>query len=84
MDQQTLLRLLMVKFKKRERDLLVTQISIVLSRVQAFLPQIQQANQQLLTKDTSDLNIENVNEDEGQYIEMVCFFFLLNKLNLLD
>ncbi|CEG65356.1 hypothetical protein RMATCC62417_02158 [Rhizopus microsporus] len=42
----------------------------VLSRVQAFLPQIQQANQQLLTKDTSELNIENVNEDEGQYIEM--------------
>ncbi|CAO3697406.1 unnamed protein product [Rhizopus microsporus] len=42
----------------------------VLSRVQAFLPHIQQANQQLLTKDTSELNIENVNEDEGQYIEM--------------
>ncbi len=44
---------------------------LVLSRVQAFLPQIQQANEQLQSKDVSKLNIENVNENEEQYIEMV-------------
>ncbi|KAI9301456.1 hypothetical protein BJ944DRAFT_4353 [Cunninghamella echinulata] len=42
----------------------------ILSRVQAFLPQIQQANQQLNTMDPKDLDIENVQEDKDQYIEM--------------
>ncbi|KAG1054940.1 hypothetical protein G6F43_003077 [Rhizopus delemar] len=44
--------------------------SDILSRVQAFLPQIQQANEQLQSEDVSKLNIENVNENEEQYIEM--------------
>lgn len=46
--------------------------SLVLSRVQAFLPQLQTANSELDKKDPSELDIENVNEEqEGQYIEMV-------------
>ncbi|KAI8076455.1 uncharacterized protein B0P05DRAFT_545925 [Gilbertella persicaria] len=43
--------------------------SDILSRVQAFLPQLKQANEQLKAADPSKLDIENVNE-EGQYIEM--------------
>jgi hypothetical protein len=46
---------------------------IVLSRVQAFLPQLKSANEQLETVDPSKLDIENVEEEEGQYIEMVIY-----------
>jgi hypothetical protein len=44
---------------------------LVLSRVQAFLPQIKNANEKLEKEDLSVINIENVDEDQ-QYIEMVC------------
>ncbi|CAO3677534.1 unnamed protein product [Rhizopus stolonifer] len=44
--------------------------SDILSRVQAFLPQIQQANEKLQNEDTSKLNIEDVDENAEQYIEM--------------
>ena len=44
---------------------------LVLSRVQSFLPQMQTANEQLRQQDVSKLDIENVQEDDGQYIEMV-------------
>lgn len=43
----------------------------VLSRVQAFLPQLKNANEQLEKTDPSKLDIENVDEEDGQYIEMV-------------
>ena len=42
----------------------------VLSRVQAFLPQMKEANEQLKHADPSKLDIENV-DDQEQYIEMV-------------
>ncbi|KAJ8655752.1 hypothetical protein O0I10_008638 [Lichtheimia ornata] len=49
----------------------VSPPSDILSRVQAFLPQLQTANSELDQKDPSELDIENVNEEqEGQYIEM--------------
>lgn len=44
---------------------------LVLSRVQAFLPQLKNANEQLEKADPSKLDIENVDEEDGQYIEMV-------------
>ncbi|KAI9244799.1 hypothetical protein BY458DRAFT_591334 [Sporodiniella umbellata] len=44
--------------------------SDVLSRVQAFLPKIQQANEILKHEDASKLDIENVDKDAEQYIEM--------------
>ncbi|CAO3634938.1 unnamed protein product [Cunninghamella blakesleeana] len=42
----------------------------ILSRIQAFLPQIQQANQQLKSVDPKKLDIENIDDDNQQYIEM--------------
>ncbi|KAK4521813.1 uncharacterized protein ATC70_004350 [Mucor velutinosus] len=44
--------------------------SDILSRVQAFLPQLKNANEQLKKSDPSKLDIENVDEEDGQYIEM--------------
>lgn len=44
--------------------------SDILSRVQAFLPQLQKANEELETADPKSLDIENVEEEDGQYIEM--------------
>ncbi|KAF1803444.1 hypothetical protein V8B55DRAFT_1447522 [Mucor lusitanicus] len=44
--------------------------SDILSRVQAFLPQLKNANEQLEKADPSKLDIENVDEEDGQYIEM--------------
>ncbi|KAJ1855315.1 hypothetical protein LPJ73_002355 [Coemansia sp. RSA 2703] len=47
--------------------------SDLLSRLQAFLPQIAEANKKLevdSAEDPSKLDIENVNEDDEQYIEM--------------
>ncbi|KAI8323056.1 hypothetical protein GQ54DRAFT_245093, partial [Martensiomyces pterosporus] len=47
--------------------------SDLLSRLQAFLPQIAEANNKLEADSAADpdkLNIENVGEDEAQYIEM--------------
>ncbi|KAI8388657.1 uncharacterized protein BYT42DRAFT_611675 [Radiomyces spectabilis] len=43
--------------------------SDLLSRIQAFLPQLESANKELENTDPSNLDIENVNE-EDQYIEM--------------
>ncbi|KAI7850616.1 hypothetical protein BDC45DRAFT_242098 [Circinella umbellata] len=43
----------------------------ILARVQSFLPQMQTANEQLRQQDPSKLDIENVHEEEDQYIEMV-------------
>ncbi|CAO3592787.1 unnamed protein product [Absidia cylindrospora] len=45
-------------------------MTVILSRVQSFLPQLQAANQQLDAVDPSKLDIENVDEDSEQYIEM--------------
>lgn len=50
-----------------------------MSRVQAFLPQLKNANEQLDTSDLSKLNIENVEEEEGQYIEMVIYHYVIKK-----
>lgn len=47
------------------------RISLVLSRVQAFLPQLKSANEQLKAVDPKKLDIENVDEESEQYIEMV-------------
>ncbi|KAG0170687.1 hypothetical protein DFQ28_008813 [Apophysomyces sp. BC1034] len=44
--------------------------SDILSRVQAFLPQLQAANEQLEQQDPSELDIEHIDEENGQYIEM--------------
>lgn len=44
---------------------------LVLSRVQAFLPQLKSANEQLKAADPKKLDIENVEEESEQYIEMV-------------
>ncbi|KAJ2852521.1 hypothetical protein IWW36_000149 [Coemansia brasiliensis] len=43
--------------------------SELLTRLHAFLPQIAKANKEL-GKDSSKLNMENVGEDDPQYIEM--------------
>lgn len=46
----------------------------VLSRVKAFLPQLATANEQLqqqVAQDPAQVDIEHIDEDEGQYIEMV-------------
>lgn len=51
-------------------------MSAVLSRVQAFLPQLEASNKALLLRaqeDPSSVDIENVEEDEEHYIEMVLF-----------
>jgi len=48
----------------------------VLSRVQAFLPQIQSSNQvlnQRMQQDPTSVNIEHISEDMDQYIQMVGF-----------
>jgi hypothetical protein len=47
---------------------------LVLSRVQAFLPQLQNANAELSSIEKEKLDIENVEEDQDQYIEMVTFY----------
>lgn len=49
--------------------------------MQAFLPQLQKANEELETADPKSLDIENVEEEDGQYIEMVwnlvvCIFYV--------
>lgn len=46
---------------------------IVLSRVQAFLPQLKSANEELSKADPSKLNIENLEGEDERYIEMVLF-----------
>ncbi|KAJ2449122.1 hypothetical protein EV183_005069, partial [Coemansia sp. RSA 2336] len=43
--------------------------SELLTRLHAFLPQIAKANKEL-DKDSGKLNMENVGDDEPQYIEM--------------
>ena len=48
----------------------------VLSRVQAFLPQIQSSNEvlnQRMQEDPTSVNIEHISEDMDQYIQMVGF-----------
>ncbi|KAI9486698.1 MAG: hypothetical protein EXX96DRAFT_534924 [Benjaminiella poitrasii] len=42
----------------------------ILSRVQAFLPQLKAANEELEKLDPSKRDIENVDEEDEQYIEM--------------
>jgi hypothetical protein len=46
----------------------------VLGRIQAFLPQLEASNRTLLERaqaDPSSVDIENVKDGEGRYIEMV-------------
>jgi hypothetical protein len=55
----------------------------VLSRVQAFLPQLKASNEVLLQKaqvDPQSLDIENVDENATHVIEMVCQIFDLVSL----
>jgi hypothetical protein len=56
--------------RKKPKMFKIQSNSDILSRVQAFLPQMQQANESLERADPAALDIENVNEDEEQYIEM--------------
>ncbi|KAI9318956.1 hypothetical protein BX666DRAFT_1876130 [Dichotomocladium elegans] len=42
----------------------------ILSRVQAFLPQLQSANEELKKKNPEALDIEKLDDEKGQYIEM--------------
>ncbi|CED84304.1 Protein of unknown function DUF4598 [Phaffia rhodozyma] len=42
----------------------------LLSRLQAFLPQIASANEALASRAPEDVDIENVGEGESQYVEM--------------
>ncbi|KAL4076254.1 hypothetical protein V8B97DRAFT_40395 [Scleroderma yunnanense] len=42
----------------------------LLARVQAFLPAIHASNEALVQKNQDEVNVENVEEDEEQYIEM--------------
>jgi hypothetical protein len=42
----------------------------VLSRVQAFLPQLKASNALLARRDPKSIDIENVGDEEGQYIQM--------------
>ncbi|KIJ69886.1 hypothetical protein HYDPIDRAFT_104540 [Hydnomerulius pinastri MD-312] len=44
--------------------------SELLSRIEAFLPAIQASNEALAQENPENLDIENVGEDEEQYIEM--------------
>ena len=47
----------------------------MLSRVQAFLPQLKASNEVLLQKaqvDPQSLDIENIDENDTHVIEMVC------------
>ncbi|TFY78901.1 hypothetical protein EWM64_g5115 [Hericium alpestre] len=44
--------------------------SHLLERVQAFLPEMEASNAQLLRQDPEAVDIENLGEDEEQYIEM--------------
>ena len=48
-----------------------TSGQIVLSRLQNFLPLMASANELLANQDADDLDIENVGEEEAQYVEMV-------------
>lgn len=48
----------------------------MLSRLQAFLPQIASANEALASRAPEDVDIENVGEGESQYVEMVCTFLV--------
>ena len=51
--------------------------SLVLSRVQAFLPELAVSNADLLRRakeDPDSVDIENVSDDQAQFIEMVSSF----------
>lgn len=56
--------------------------SIVLSRVQAFLPQLEASNALLASKDPSELDIENVDmvEEGEEIIEMVRLLYSYHSL----
>ena len=50
---------------------IIFMVIVVLSQVKSFLPQLEMANQDLLNKPAEDLDIENVSNDQDNYIEMV-------------
>jgi hypothetical protein len=53
----------------------------VLTRVQAFLPQMEASNtllSQRMQDDPTSVDIEHVSEEMGQYIEMVQFLFYIS------
>ncbi|TFY63514.1 hypothetical protein EVG20_g6286 [Dentipellis fragilis] len=56
-------------FGKRE-TFAVPPPTDLLARVQAFLPALKASNTELAQKDPQSVDIENVGEEEGQYIEM--------------
>lgn len=53
---------------------IIFMVIVVLSQVKSFLPQLEMANQDLLNKPAEDLDIENVSNDQDNYIEMVWSF----------
>lgn len=49
-------------------------LGVVLARLEAFLPQLAESNAELLTRaqaNPESVDIENVGEEDGEYIEMV-------------
>lgn len=47
---------------------------LVLKRVEAFLPQLEASNallQQQVEQNPDDVNIEHIDDEDGQYVEMV-------------
>ena len=57
-------------------------VIVVLSQVKSFLPQLEMANQDLLNKPAEDLDIENVSNDQDNYIEMVWSFLYKRVLSI--
>ncbi|KAL1926785.1 hypothetical protein VTP01DRAFT_5431 [Rhizomucor pusillus] len=56
--------------KSKPKTYKIEPPSDILSRVQAFLPQLKSANEELSKADPSKLNIENLEDEDERYIEM--------------
>ncbi|KAG6839668.1 hypothetical protein C0991_000377 [Blastosporella zonata] len=56
----------------------------LLLRVHAFLPAIQASNARLASQDPEKIDIEHIEDNTGQYIEMVrSIFFFLMRLSMI-
>lgn len=61
--------------------LFICSFFVVLSRVQAFLPQLEASNEilaQRAREDPNSIDIEHIPDGVDQYIEMVCLIFYLH------
>ncbi|XP_061195352.1 uncharacterized protein LOC133203599 [Saccostrea echinata] len=56
--------------EKTEKKTFRLPPSSILSQVRDFLPQMEMANKALQDKSTEELDIEQVSDDQGQFIEM--------------